>query len=177
MKYRSLVSCVFLCSLISPAVYSATVNGTLSVTAVVGSGCSVNSSSVTGGVVNFGALNFGSITAINASNVDAQTTGGGSGSIVMNCSSGTPFSIAFDNGLHFSGGSRAMVNASDPAVLLSYTLYQNAARTVPWTSSSPLSTTASGGTETFNVYGRIPGGQSGVTSGNYSDTIQVVVSW
>lgn len=177
MKYRLLFSCVFFYSVISPIAYSATVNGTLGVTAVVGAGCSVNSSSVTGGVVNFGSLDFGSITAIGSSNVDAQTAGGGSGSIVMTCSGGTPFSISFDNGQHFAGGSRAMVNAGDPSVLLSYTLYQNAARTVPWTNASPLSTTASGASDTFHVYGRIPGGQSGITSGNYNDTIQVVVSW
>ncbi len=176
MKYRSLFSCVIF-SIISPVAYSATVNGTLGVTAVVGVGCSVSSSSVTAGVVNFGSLNFGNLATINAANVDAQTTGGGSGSIVMNCSTGTPFTISFDNGQHFTGGSRAMVNSTDPAVFLSYTLYQNAARTIPWTTASPLSTTASGATDTFNVYGRIPGGQSGVTSGTYNDTVQVVVSW
>lgn len=177
MKSRSLFSCVVFCSVISPVVDGATVNGTLGVTAVVGAGCSVDSSSVTAGVVNFGSLSFGSITSLGTSNVDSQTTGSGSGSIAMTCSGGTPFSISFDNGQHFAGGTRAMENAGSPGVLLTYTLYQNAARTIPWSNASPLSTTASGATDTFHVYGRIPGGQSGITSGNYSDTIQVVVSW
>lgn len=156
---------------------AATVNGTLGVSATVGSGCQVNNSNVTSGVIDFGTLNFGSINTIGAANIDAQTTGGGSGGIVMECSNGTPFTITLDNGLHFSGGTRAMANTSTPSTLLSYTLYQNASRTLPWTTGTPLSSTANGAPTTFNVYGRIPGGQSGVSAGTYTDTIQVVITW
>lgn len=162
---------------IASSSHAATVNGTLGVTAVIGSGCQVNNSNVTAGVVNFGSLNFGSINTINAQNVDAQTTGNGSGSIVMECSGGTSFSISLDNGQHFAGGTRAMANAGNASILLNYVLYQNAARTIPWTNASPLTTTATGSPDTFNVYGRIPGGQSGVTSGTYNDTVQVVITW
>lgn len=176
MKYLLAITSVALLSMTS-ASHAATVNGTLGITAIIGSGCSVNNSNVTAGVVDFGALNFGSINAINNTNVDAQTTGNGSGSITMTCSGGTSFSIYLDNGLHFSGGTRSMANSGNPSVLLSYSLYQNAARTVPWTNASPLSTTATGASDTFHVYGRIPGGQSGVTSGTYNDTVQVVISW
>lgn len=156
---------------------AATVNGTLGVTAIVGAGCQVNNSNVTGGVVDFGALNFGSINTIGAPNIDAQTTGGGSGGIVMECSDGTPFTITLDNGLHFASGTRSMSNTTSPSTLLSYTLYQNAARTVPWTTSSPLSSTANGAPTTFNVYGRIPGNQMSVSAGTYTDTVQVVIAW
>ena len=156
---------------------AATVNGTLGVTATVGAGCQVNNSNVTSGIVDFGTLNFGSINTVGAANIDAQTTGGGSGGIVMECSNGTPFTITLDNGLHFAGGTRAMANASAPSTLLSYTLYQNAARALPWTVGTPLTSTANGAPTTFNVYGRIPGGQSGISAGNYSDTIQVVITW
>lgn len=156
---------------------AATVNGTLGITAIVGAGCQVNNANVTGGIVDFGALNFGSINTIGAQNIDAQTTGGGSGGIVMECSDGTPFTISLDNGLHFAGGVRSMANTSNPATRLSYTLYQNAARTLPWTTGTPLSSTANGAPTTFNVYGRIPGGQSGISAGTYSDTVQVVITW
>lgn len=162
---------------VTSSVHAATVNGTLGVTAIVGSGCTVSNNNVTAGVVDFGALNFGSVTSINSQNIDAQTTGSGSGSIAMTCSGGTSFSISLDNGQHFAGGTRAMANAGDASILLTYSLYQNAARTLPWSNASPLSTTASGATDTFHVYGRIPGGQSGITSGTYNDTVQVVISW
>lgn len=156
---------------------AATVNGTLGVTAIVGAGCQVNNANVTAGVVSFGSLNFGSINTIGVQNIDAQTTGGGSGSIVMECSDGTPFTITLDNGLNFSGGTRAMANTTTPSTHLSYTLYQNAARTLPWTTSTPLTSTATGAPTTFNVYGRIPGGQSGISAGTYTDTVQVVITW
>lgn len=156
---------------------SATVNGTLGVNAVVGSGCQVNSGTVSAGTVNFGNLSFGSINTIGSQNIDAQTTGSGNGSIVMECSNGTTFTISLDNGQHFNSGTRAMVNGANPAILLNYTLYQNIARTVPWLSSTPLSGTASGTPTTFDIYGRIPGGQTGISSGTYNDTVQVVISW
>lgn len=156
---------------------SATVNGTLGVRAVVGSGCQVNSGSVSAGVVNFGNLDFGSINTINSQNIDAQSTGSGNGSIVMECSNGTSFTITLDNGQHFSGGTRAMANTTNASILLNYTLYQNTARTVPWTTSSPLTGTSAGTATTYDVYGRIPGGQTGITSGTYTDTVQVVISW
>lgn len=157
--------------------YAATVNGRIGVTAIVGAGCQVNNSNVTAGVVDYGSLNFGSINTLGAQNIDAQTTGAGSGSIVMECSDGTTFTITLDNGQHFAAGSRSMVNAGNAAMFLSYTLYQNSARTIPWTAASPLTGTANGSPTTFNVYGRIPGGQSSVASGTYNDTVQVVVTW
>lgn len=164
--------------LLIPSVsHAATVNGNLGVTAVVGAGCQVNNSNVVAGVVAFGTLNFGSINTLNAQNIDAQTTGSGNGSIEMECSNGTSFTISLDNGLHFASGSRAMVNAGNAAMFLPYVLYQNAARTVPWTNASPLTGTANGSPQTYSVYGRIPGGQTGISSGTYNDTVQVVISW
>lgn len=155
---------------------AATANGTLGVNAVVGAGCQVNNGA-TSGSINFGNLSFGNIFAIGSQNVDAQTSGLGNGSIVMECSTGTAFTISLDNGQHFSGGSRAMVNATNNAVLLNYTLYQNSARTVPWTAASPLAATSTGVATAYDVYGRIPGGQTGITSGTYNDTVQVVITW
>lgn len=145
--------------------------------AVVGAGCQVNSGSVTSGSVNFGDLDFGSINTTNSQHVDAQSTGAGNGSIVMECSNGTTFSISLDNGQHYAGGVRSMANSGNASILLNYALYQNVARTLPWSAVIPLSGTSAGTATTFNVYGRIPGGQSGITSGTYNDTIQVVISW
>lgn len=156
---------------------AATVNGTVGVTATVGAGCQVNNNNVTSGVIDFGSLSFGNINAISSQNVDAQTNGAGNGGIVMECSDGTTFSITLDNGQHFASGTRSMVNGSNSSILLNYTLYQNAARTVPWTTGSPLSSTANGAPTTFNIYGRIPGGQSSISAGSYTDTVAVVISW
>lgn len=178
-NYSSILSGIicFLSIGFTSTAFSATVTGNLGVTAVVGAGCQVNASNVTAGIINFGSLDFGSINTIGNQTIDAQTTGAGNGSIVMECSNGTTFSISLDNGQHFASSTRSMVNAGNPAVLLAYGLYQNVARTVPWTSSSPLTGTASGAPATFPVYGRIPAGQTGITSGTYNDTVQVVITW
>ena len=180
MKQLSLLASatIVLLSIVYAAVsFAATVNGTLGVKAVVGAGCQVNSGSVTSGAINFGDLDFGSINTINSQHVDAQSSGAGNGSIMMECSNGTTFTISLDNGQHYAGGIRSMANTTNASILLNYSLYQNVSRTVPWTTSSPLSGTSPGTATTFNVYGRIPGGQSGITSGTYNDTIQVVISW
>ena len=172
-----MLSLCFLLVSASSSTIAATVTGNLGVTAVVGAGCQVNNSNVTSGTVNFGTLDFGSINTLGNANIDAQTTGPGSGSIVMECSNGTTFTITMDNGQHFASGSRSMVNSGNGSMFLAYTLYQNVARTVPWTTGSPLTATANGSPATFNVYGRIPGGQTGVAAGTYNDTVQVVISW
>ncbi len=173
--FSSLITCFLL--LFSNTSHTATVNGNVAVTATVGSGCQVNNSNVTSGVVDFGALSFGSINAISNQNIDAQTNGSGNGGIVMECSNGTTFNITLDDGQHFAAGTRSMVNGANASILLNYTLYQNSARTVPWTTSSALTGTANGAPTTFNIYGRIPGGQSGISAGSYTDTVHVVITW
>ncbi|ACE84644.1 Spore Coat Protein U domain protein [Cellvibrio japonicus Ueda107] len=180
MKYMSYFPRIIFSLLVfsvSISIQAATVNGHLGVTAVVGAGCQVNNSNVQSGVVDFGALNFGSINTLNAQHIDATTTGSGNGSIEMECSDGTSFTISLGNGLHYNNGNRAMVNTGSPGVFLAYALYQDAARTIPWSDSAPLTGTASGAPQAFHVYGRIPGGQSGISAGTYTDTVQVVVSW
>jgi len=178
-SYTSILSKIFVIFSmgVSHFALSATVTGNLGITAIVGAGCQVNSSNVTAGIINFGSLDFGSINTIGNQTIDAQTTGAGNGSIVMECSNGTTFTISLDNGLHYASSTRSMVNAGDPAVLLAYTLYQNVARTIPWTTSSPLTGTANGAPATFPIYGRIPPSQTGITAGTYNDTVQVVISW
>ena len=172
-----MLSLCFLYVTTLPSAFGATVTGNLGVTAIVGAGFQVNNNNVTYGTLNFGTLVFGSINTLGNQNIDAQTNGPGSGSIVMECSNGTAFTITLDNGQHFSGGTRSMVNAGNGSMFLSYTLYQDVARTVPWTVGSPLTGTANGSPATFNVFGRIPGGQTGVAAGTYNDTVQVVISW
>lgn len=176
--FRQLAALMLLsaCGL-SSIVNAATVNGVLNVTAIVGAGCQVNNSNVTSGVINFGTLDFGSINTLGNAHIDTQTTGPANGSIEMECSDGTTFTIALDNGQNFSGGNRAMVNTADPASVLSYELYQDVSRTLPWSASSPLTGSASGVAQVFPIYGRIPGGQGGVAAGTYNDTVQVVISW
>jgi len=177
MKNLSIAAAIFvLATTWINSVVAATATGTLGINAVIGVGCQVNNGTSSGSI-NFGNLSFGNIFAIGSQNIDSQTTGAGNGGILMECSTGTAFTITLDNGQHFANGTRSMVNATNNAILLNYTLYQNAARTIPWTAASPLTATSTGIATTYEVYGRIPGGQSGITAGTYNDTVQVVITW
>jgi len=163
--------------LISLSAHAATVNGTLSVQAIIGQGCQVNAANAPGGVVNYGTLNFGSIYQLNNTHIDAQTSGINQGSITVECSTGTSYNIALDNGQHYQGGTRSMQGDSTPAVLLNYSLFQDSARATPWVGGTPVSFIATATPTEHHVYGRIPAGQTGITAASYSDTVQVVVNW
>ncbi len=171
----SSVSVFFLLSSLNT--FAATASGVVRVTATLGSGCQVNAANIQNGIADFGALNFGSINTLNDLHIDGQTTGTGNGSIEVECSNGTPFSISLDDGINHDGSSRGMAHNDVPGEVLRYALYKDAGRTQAWTSDSPLQDTSTGGAQLITIYGRIPGGQSGLSSGTYQDTVQVTINW
>ncbi len=119
-------------------------------------------------------LDFGDYNPVVAANVDAATT------LSVTCTNGTDYNIGMNlgDGAGASTATRYMVDAG-AAHALSYTLYQNAARTTLWGTTVGTNTRAGAGTgsaATIDVYGRIPMSQT-APSGNYSDTITVSVTW
>lgn len=119
------------------------------------------------------SMNFGTASSQDIANgVNATST------ITATCSSGTPYSIALDGGL---------ANASNPVARkmasggnqLTYGLYLDAARTMPWGDQSGTNTfesTGAGTGQSVTVFGRVPG-QSVPPAGTYSDTIVVTLSY
>lgn len=90
-------------------------------------------------------------------------------------------SITIAKGSSSTYDQRTMSNGTST---LNYNLYVDAARTSIWgdgTEGSAKQSLPAGSTnytETFTVYGRIPGSQSQATAGSYSDTaLQVVVTY
>ncbi len=121
--------------------------------------------------VNAADLNFGT-SGFLTSNVDTTST------ISINCNSGLPYTIGLSGGL--SGATnptlRQMVNGGDQ---VTYGIYQNAARTIPWGDTIGTNTISSVGTglaQSFTTYGRVPP-QTTPNAGTYSDTIIVTVSY
>jgi spore coat protein U-like protein len=139
----------------------------MTVTATVATSC----------VVGTSALSFPSATsaAIAAGNVDAA------GSVTVNCTSGSAYSVALGAGAG-TGATTASRKMSSGTQLLSYSVYTTAARTTVWgdgvTSGGPstVAGTGSGAEQTIPAYGRIFSGQV-VAAANYSDTINVTVSY
>ena len=120
--------------------------------------------------VSAGNLNFGSVGDLTAI-VDGQST------LSLQCSNGTGYSISLNGGL--SGASdptaRTMTMGSQS---ITYGLYQNSARSVPWGTSGAAAVggTGTAATQTIPVYGRVPV-QATPMVGTYSDTVIVSVAY
>ena len=132
-----------------------------SATATVLSSCNVSATTV----------NFGS-QGILSSNKDAQ------GTLTVQCSSTLPYTVSLD------GGSSS---ATDPTLRkmtfsgsnITYGLYRDAARSLPWGNTVGVNTTSGTGTglsQAQTVYGRVAA-QTTPKPGTYSDSIVVTVGY
>jgi spore coat protein U-like protein len=138
-----------------------TTSTSFSATATVLSSCNIGATTV----------NFGS-AGILSTNTDAQ------GTLSIQCSPSLPYTISL------SGGNSG---ATDPTqrkmsfsgANLTYGLYQDAARTLPWGSTIGTNTTSGTGTgvtQTQTVYGRVAG-QTTPAPGTYTDSVIVTVGY
>lgn len=110
-------------------------------------------------------LNFGSASVISA-NVDANSQ------LTTRCNNGLPYTIALDGGMS-SATNPTQRKMSKGAEQLTYGLYRDGARSLPWGNSLGTSTasgTGSGNSQSFTVFGRVPPQVTG-SPGVYSDTI------
>jgi spore coat protein U-like protein len=131
----------------------------------------VTATNATNCTVSASALNFGS-TGVLRSALD------GASSVSVTCTSAAPYTVALGGGL--SGATdptqRKMTQA---AAQVTYGLYQDSGRTVPWGDSVGGNTRAGTGTglaQSFTVYGRVPA-QTTPAPGTYSDTVVMTVSY
>jgi len=116
-------------------------------------------------------VDFGTRTRQTAAiNTDAT------GSLSVNCSSGTPYTIALNGGLNANGTSRRMLAGANYA---SYVLYQDSGYATPWGDGTTFGTTVSGtGTGSAvatSVYGRLT--SLNFPAGTYSDTVTATVTY
>ncbi len=103
----------------------------------------------------------------------------GSVTVSATCTLGTPYTLALDAGTGSGAtvASRRMTSGSDT---LQYTLYQDAGRTTLWGDgtggTSVRSSTGTGLTQSFTVYGRVPSNATAPV-GSYTDTITVTATY
>ncbi len=147
----------------SPAA-AAPPSANLSVNATVSANCTI---STTG-------LDFGSIDTLSASPVL------GTGGVAVACTNGSAWTISADVGTG-TGATFATRRMKSGANLLNYTLFTDSARTTVWgdgtNSTGVIGATGTGSTQNVTIYGRIPGSQTGVPAGVYSDTVSVTVTY
>lgn len=117
------------------------------------------------------ALDFGT-TGVIAADIDAASE------ITVQCTTGTPFDIALDEGLG-AGATTAARLMTLGAATVEYSLYSDAGRSDVWGETAGTDTVASTGTgapQIFPVYGRVPA-QATPATGVYNDTVTVTVTY
>lgn len=121
---------------------------------------------------------------VSATNVDFGATGvivnqiDGQGAITARCTNTTPYAIALSNGAGGGTGPTARKMAKGGETV-TYGLYQDSARTLPFGSTTGVDTYSATGTglaQTINVYGRVPV-QATPSAGAYADTITVTLTY
>ncbi|WP_366519499.1 Csu type fimbrial protein [Serratia nevei] len=166
---------LLLCSFGTPAV-DGTIQGTVGVTITIGAGCVVTGGNSSGITNNFGSISFGTYSSL-ANVITASATGsGGTGTLGLNCTTGTNYTVALDNGLNASGSQRRM--ASSVPAYISYNLYQDSANSIPWNNTTGVLTgTGTGSAVPLVVYGLVPAAGTTPAAGVYSDTVTMTVTW
>lgn len=177
MSHFARISAILLSVAGTSAWAAGEIQGQMSVQITVGTGCTVTNGSQTGGVNNFGSLTFGDYTNLD-NTIDGRSVGNAGGaSFGLECSVGTNYSIAISGGASPNGSQRRMQNGGQ---FVSYNLYQDSARSVPWgdggATGTVLTGSGTGADEEVIVYGRVPA-QATPAPGTYNDTVQVTVTW
>lgn len=140
----------------------------LAVSATVSNNCTITTS----------ALSFGSYDPVSANSSAALN---GTGGVSVTCTSGASTTVALGQGANANTGStdaaplRRMASGTNR---LSYSLYQDAARTAVWgnTVATSVAHTGTGTSTAITVYGAIAGGQN-VPAGSYTDTVVATVTF
>jgi spore coat protein U-like protein len=144
--------------------FSATITGSLPVTASVLNDCVL-----------------GTITSVAFGNYDptSATPNNNTGSIVVTCTAGDVYNIGLDAGT-FAGATVTTRRMTGPSAGgLSYFLYRDTGRTLNWGVTIGTDTLQQTGTDlpqTATVYGQIPASQA-VSAGSYSDTVGITVTF
>lgn len=145
----------------SPAL-AATAAGTMPVSMTIQASCTLASSS---------GVAFGT-QGVLSGNVDT------SGSLGVQCTSSTPYTVALDAG-GGTGATTAARKMSNGGSTVTYALYRDSSRTQLWGDTQGTDTvagTGNGSSQTLTVYGRVVA-QPTPTAGSYTDTVNVTITY
>lgn len=150
--------------LVANPAWAQTATTTFQVQITIQSTCTIDDPAPTN--VDFGGQPSSAI------NVDAI------GQLNVNCTPGTDYVIALDDGQNSGGGgvgARAMANGAD---LVTYQLYSDAGRTTIWGETLGTDTVAGTGTgavQAYPVYGRVP--IASAPAASYLDVVTATISF
>jgi spore coat protein U-like protein len=145
---------------------AATQTANFTVTANVGTTCTIAVPA---------ALAFGNYDPTSAAALNGVTT------MNVTCTAATPATIDINEGSHAAGGSTPDAPArqmSDGAgQFLTYTLYQDSARSLIWgANTTTMSITGSGSLQAFSIYGQMAPLQT-ATAGAFTDPVVATITF
>jgi spore coat protein U-like protein len=112
-------------------------------------------------------LNFGHIDDL-SKGVMSSTT------VSLSCPLNTTWKVGLDQGLNYDGKTRRMRNGVD---YIAYDLYQDVSYKQSWNSMNTSQGTGTNGTQTIQIYGKVPPSALSVPPGEYQDTITVTLTY
>lgn len=101
------------------------------------------------------------------------------GTLGVQCTNTTPYSIGLNAGTGAGATVTARKMTAGAGATIDYSLFRDSAHTQVWgdaLNSNTLSGTGNGAVQAYTVYGRVPV-QTTPAAGNYSDTVQVTVTY
>lgn len=164
---------------VTPQATSQTLSNPFTVNASIVKGCMLGSAS--NDPTTFGNISFGNISSLfsDINLVSAQNAG----SVVVKCTPGISVTIAIDAGLN-SGGSVSngrFMKMTTGASTLRYQLYQDSNYSTVWGNGSNggqiYSYTADGTVKPFSLYARLFATTALPAVGQYSDTVNVTITY
>lgn len=123
---------------------------------------------------NFGTLHFGSFSQL--SQPVQLTSQSNAGSILLRCNLGVDFKILINQGLHGTSVTTRQLREPHHGSTLYYQLYRDPQFSTIWDDTTGLSSVATGASQQFDLYAVLPS-QPVTSSGHYSDTLTVTISW
>lgn len=102
------------------------------------------------------------------------------GSLIVNCTTGTPYTIALNEGANGASVTSRLMKRSSGTETIPYSLYRDAAMTQNWGNgtSDVQGGTGNGTDQSIPVYGRVLGSSNvNVPAGSYADTITATVTY
>ena len=143
---------------------AASATASMPVSATVNNNCTITTSPVA-----FGS--YDPIVAQASADLDAN------GAVIVACTKGAVTTLGLDTGANALSNARRLASSGN---FLTYELYQDSSRSTVWGNSGAAlynsGTTPSKDARTFQVYGRVTGGQD-VPAGSYTDTIVATVNF
>lgn len=164
----TLIASALIAAGVSASAQAATDTTTFQVRIVITESCDIQTVAATD-------VDFLSRARASATDVDAQ------GALVVNCSTGTPYTIGLSAGANAtsptaSADNRRMISGTGEYV--PYGLYRNAGRTLFWgdvIGTNTLAGTGNANNQSIPVYGRVP--STNAPAGTYVDTVTATITY